>query len=545
MENLLARTHNPDVLTCIANLSNDEVFTPPEMASAMLDMVAEAWAADHGGENLWANPDVTFLDPFTKTGVFLREITRRLVEGLEAQIPDLQERVNHVLTKQVYGIAITELTALMARRSLYCSKRANGEHSICTSFGTPDGNIWFERTEHTWTGGTRETRVDPLTGDEIFVYTNRKCSYCGAGENDYGRGEDLETHAYAFIHTDNIKQRINDIFGASMHFDIVIGNPPYQLSDGGGGGGASAIPIYNLFAEAAFDLEPKYAVMVTPSRWFSGGKGLDSFRARMLSERHLRELVDFPQLYDVFPGVKIRGGVSYWLWDGNHCGDCIVRTIVNKQLVSEPTSRDISRYDVFVRDNRAESILEKTYQGAGLAEECNALSSMVLPRRPFGLESNVRLSEKPVSSEPVLIYANQRTGFLGRKDITTRSDLIDRWKVISVKAHGTSGKEDLVILGRPTIAEPGSACTETYLVIGDFDSEIQANSLSSYLQTRFVRFLASLRKISQNITRDTYRFVPIEAWDRTWTDGELYAKYGLTDEEIAFIESIVCPMEDE
>ena len=109
----------------------------------------------------------------------------------------------------------------------------------------------------------------------------------------------------------------------------------------------------------------------------------------------------------------------------------------------------------------------------------------------------------------------------------------------------TSGKEDLVILGRPTIAEPGSACTETYLVIGDFDSEIQANSLSSYLQTRFVRFLASLRKISQNITRDTYRFVPIEAWDRTWTDGELYAKYGLTDEEIAFIESIVCPMEDE
>lgn len=545
MEGLLGRAHNPDVLTCIVNLSNDEVFTPPEMASAMLDMVAEAWAADHGGENLWANPDATFLDPFTKTGVFLREITRRLVEGLEARIPDLQERVNHVLTKQVYGIAITELTALMARRSLYCSKRANSEHSICTAFDTPDGNIWFERTKHTWTGGTRESRIDPITGDKIFVYTNRECSFCNAKEKNYGRGEELETHAYAFIHTDNIKQRIDEIFGAAMHFDIVIGNPPYQLSDGGGGGRASATPIYNLFAEAAFDLEPKYAVMVTPSRWFSGGKGLDSFRARMLSERHLRELVDFPQLYDVFPGVKIRGGVSYWLWDGNHCGDCVVRTIVNKQLVSEPTSRDISRYDVFVRDNRAESILEKTYQGAGLAEECNALSSMVLPRRPFGLESNVRLSEKPVSSEPVLIYAYQRTGFLGRKDITTRSDLIDRWKVISVKAHGTSGKEDLVILGRPTIAEPGSACTETYLVIGDFDSEIQANSLSSYLQTRFVRFLASLRKISQNITRDTYRFVPIEAWDRIWSDEELYAKYGLTDEEIAFIESIVRPMEDE
>ena len=222
MEGLLGRAHNPDVLTCIANLSNDEVFTPPEMASAMLDMVAEAWAADHGGENLWANPDVTFLDPFTKTGVFLREITRRLVEGLEAQIPDLQERVNHVLTKQVYGIAITELTALMARRSLYCSKRANSEHSICTAFDTPDGNIWFERTEHTWTGGTRESRIDPITGDKIFVYTNRKCPYCGAGEKEYGRGEGLETHAYAFIHTDDIKQRINEIFGAAMHFDISL-----------------------------------------------------------------------------------------------------------------------------------------------------------------------------------------------------------------------------------------------------------------------------------------------------------------------------------
>ena len=226
METLLAPAHNPDVLTCIANLSNDEVFTPPEIASAMIDMVAEAWAKDHDGENLWANPNVTFLDPFTKTGVFLREITRRLVEGLEAQIPDLQERVNHVLTKQVFGIAITELTALMARRSLYCSKRANSEHSICTAFDTPDGNIWFERTEHTWTDGTRESRVDPLSGDEIFIYTNRKCSYCGASESDYGRGEDLETHAYVFIHTDDIKQRVNEIFGADMHFDIVIGNPP-------------------------------------------------------------------------------------------------------------------------------------------------------------------------------------------------------------------------------------------------------------------------------------------------------------------------------
>lgn len=320
MENLLARTHNPDVLTCIANLSNDEVFTPPEMVNAMLDMVAEAWAADHGGENLWANPDVTFLDPFTKTGVFLREITRRLVEGLEAQIPDLQERVNHVLTKQVYGIAITALTALMARRSVYCSKRADSEHSICTGFDTPDGNIWFERIEHTWTGGTRESRVDPLTGDEIFIYTGRKCSYCGARENDFRRGDDLETHAYAFIHTDDIKQRINEIFGAAMHFDIVIGNPPYQLSDGGFG--KSAAPIYHEFVEQAKALDPRYLTMIIPSRWFSGGKGLDDFRDAMLNDDRLRSITDYLNASDVFAGIGLKGGVCYFLWNHDNRGEC-------------------------------------------------------------------------------------------------------------------------------------------------------------------------------------------------------------------------------
>jgi site-specific DNA-methyltransferase (adenine-specific) len=203
------RGRNPDVLTCIANLSNDEVFTPPEFANRMLDTLAEAWAADHNGATLWADTKVKFLDPCTKSGVFLREITKRLTKGLAEEIPSLDERVNHILTKQVFGIGITYLTSLLARRSVYCSKHAKSKHSIAIGFTSDEGNIWFERTEHSWTKGN--------------------CAYCGANQGSYDRGDGLETHAYAFIHADDTKARLAEIFGGDMQFDVIIGNPPYQL----------------------------------------------------------------------------------------------------------------------------------------------------------------------------------------------------------------------------------------------------------------------------------------------------------------------------
>jgi site-specific DNA-methyltransferase (adenine-specific) len=221
------RARNPDVLTCIANLSNDEVFTPPEFANRMLDSLAEAWAANHKGANLWANKTVKFLDPFTKSGVFLREITTRLTTGLESEIPDLEKRVNHILTNQVYGIAITHLTSLLARRSVYCSKHAKGEHSIANGFASDDGNIWFQRMEHTW-------------GDT-------KCEFCGAPRVILDRDTGQENYAYAFIHTNNIKTRLAEIFRESMQFDVIIGNPPYQMK--GGAGGSSDSSIYHLFVE--------------------------------------------------------------------------------------------------------------------------------------------------------------------------------------------------------------------------------------------------------------------------------------------------------
>ena len=282
------RGRNPDILTCIANLSNDEVFTPPEFANRMLDTLAEAWAANNGGADLWADNSVRFLDPCTKSGVFLREITSRLTKRLAAQIPDLEERVDHILTKQVFGIGTTRLTSLLARRSLYCSKQANGPHSIARGFTSEGGHIWFERTEHSWRDG--------------------RCKFCGASQKTLDRGEGLETHAYAFIHTDDIQAQIDEMFGGNMQFDVIIGNPPYQLDDGGYG--TSAAPIYQLFVEKALEVDPRYAVFVTPSRWMAGGKGLDKYRERMLSDRRMRTIVDYPKLYEGFPGVKIRGGIS-------------------------------------------------------------------------------------------------------------------------------------------------------------------------------------------------------------------------------------------
>ena len=330
------RGRNPDVLTCIANLSNDEVFTPPEFANAMLDNLAEAWAGSHGGASIWADRNVTFLDPVTKTGVFLREITRRLVEGLEHELPDLAERVDHVLTRQLYGIGITELTSLLARRSVYCSKDASGSHSVARSFGDAAGNIWFERVEHAWVDG--------------------KCRYCGSSRAALDRGESFETHAYAFIHTDDLRRRIAEMFGGDMQFDVIIGNPPYQLDDGGYG--TSAAPIYHRFVERAIDLHPRFAVFVTPSRWMAGGKGLDTYRQRMLADRRMWRIVDYPKLYEGFPGVKIRGGISYFVWDRDHDGPCEIQTIWDGEPTGPTVARYLDSYDVLVRRNEAVSILE-------------------------------------------------------------------------------------------------------------------------------------------------------------------------------------------
>lgn len=324
-----------------------------------------------------------------------------------------------------------------------------------------------------------------------------------------------------------------------MQFDVIIGNPPYQLTDGGGGGGASATPIYNLFVENAFALDPRFAVMITPSRWFSGGKGLDSFRDRMLRDHHLVKLIDHPRLYDVFPGVKIRGGVSYWLWNRDHDGPCEVVTKVGADVIGEPVSRMLDAYDVLVRRNEGVRILDKVASYRVNAKPEPRLGDEVSARKPFGL-TNQRGSSSPAGiSDPVLIYGNQVKTYMERSAITSNRNWVDAWKVLLVKAHGTSGREDVTILGEPVVAGPGTACTETYLVIGVCQAEEEARNLAAFMKTRFVRFLVSLRKITQNITRDSYSFVPRLPMDRAWTDQLLYERYGIDAAEIAFIESLI------
>ncbi|MCG7415007.1 Eco57I restriction-modification methylase domain-containing protein [Microbacterium aurum] len=513
------RGHNPDVLTCIANLSNDEVFTPPELANQMLDTVANAWAVAHDGAVIWENPDVTFLDPFTKSGVFLREITRRLTEGLAEWEPDLEKRVDHILTRQVYGIGITQLTALLARRSVYCSKEATGEHSIAKSFDRHWGNIWFERTEHTWAGD--------------------RCAYCGAAKAGYERGDALESHAYAFIHTTNPRALLATMFGADVQFDVIIGNPPYQLDDGGFG--TSAAPIYHLFVEAALTLDPRFAVFVTPSRWMAGGKGLDAYRHQMLSDHRVRELTDFPRLYDAFPGVKIRGGVSFFLWERDYNGPCTVRTIWDGQLLGVPVARFLDQFDVLVRRNEAVPILVKVRAAAE-----RTLDARVSSRKPFGLATNYRGKTSTVGMrEPVRLYANQRLDWIERSDLPANAAWVDDWKVLMTRVQGTSAAVETKFLSIPIVAEPGTACTETYLVAGRFGSEGEAARYARYLRTRFVRFLVSLRKPSQDAARGVYAFVPDLPIDEEWTDEKLYARYGLTEDEIAFIESQVAAHDDE
>jgi site-specific DNA-methyltransferase (adenine-specific) len=508
------RGRNPDVLTCIANLSNDEVFTPPEFANRMLDTLAAAWAANHNGANIWADKSVKFLDPCTKSGVFLREITSRLTKGLADEILNLEQRVNHILTKQVFGIGITHLTSLLARRSLYCSKYANGEHSIANGFKSDAGNIWFERTEHTWADG--------------------KCKYCGASQKTFERGEELETHAYAFIHTGDVKAKMAELFGGDMQFDVIIGNPPYQLDDGGFG--ASASPIYHKFVEQAKALEPRFLTMVIPSRWFGGGKGLGEFRATMLADTRIRKLVDYENARDAFPGIDLAGGVCYFLWDRDAPGSCEVTNVAG-DTPPIVTERPLNEFPSFVRHSAAVPIIRKV-----LAKHEPRMNQQVSSRKPFGLATNAR----PEKSGELTLRWEKGEGPFPRKKIQVGLELIDKWKVIisyvGYDHAGNPGKDGRRrVFSKIDILPPGAICTETYLVAGAYESKKKAINLVAYMKTRFFRFLVAQFMYSHHLTRSAYDFVPVLDMNLEWTDEALAKRYGLTNGEIDFICSKIRP----
>ena len=502
-----AAAYNPDVLSCLASLSNDEVFTPPEVANAMLDLLPQ---------KIFKDPNAKFLDPACKSGVFLREIAKRLLIGLEQKIPNLQERVNHIFTKQLYAISITELTSFLSRRSVYCSKDANSKYSV-TRFKQNCGNIFYTPTKHLWIDG--------------------KCLSCGASQSEYGdeAREGLESHAYQFIH-DAIPGEIRD-----MKFDVIIGNPPYQMGDGGNA--ASSKPIYHFFVRQAKKLNPRYLTMIMPARWYAGGKGLDEFRNEILSEKHIKYLVDYNDSSDCFPGVNVAGGICYFLYQKDYIGDCFVQNIRKNEVVSEELRR-LNEFNVFVRDNFAINIIRKIKRITN-----DSLESLVFSRNAFDLASNTRGNTKKQTNDDLLMFSSNGNFFINKNNITDKNKVLEKYKVIITYAMsggnrpGSDGKYQ--IISSLQILKPKEVCTETYLILAAFDNSTEAENMCSYIKTKFSRFLLLQSLSSIHITKTTFTFVPMQDFSKPWTDQELYKKYNLSQEEIDFIESMIRPMPEE
>ena len=512
---MIKQEHNPDVLNCLANLSSDEVFTSPKIVNHMLDMLPQ---------ELFSSPETTFLDPCTKSGVFLREIAKRLLVGLEDKIHDLQERINHIFTKQLFGIAITRLTSLLSRRSLYCSKFASGKYSICTDFKNNDGNIKFHNIKHTWN-------------------EDLKCKFCGVSQSSetYSR-KDMEVHAYEFIHTDNLKELFN------MKFDVIIGNPPYQLNDGGGTGD-SAKPIYQLFVTQAKKMKPRFLSLIIPSRWMKGGKGLNSFRNEMMHDTHIKNLIDYADAKQCFSGITLDGGVCYFLWDSLYNGKVNYTYIAldgyidnSVRLLNNPIT------DTIIRDSRQISIIEKVNSD-------NKFSNIVSTRNPYGF--NADLFNKPENYNNILqtnpfknnvkIYgvkgkkggAKRVIGYIPQESLTKNLSDLNKFKLLFSKAYMTTSTTPPEII----FAKPNEICTETFLQIGPFNTENETLNCLSYIHTKFFRALLFFNRSSLNISVETFNLIPMQDFSKTWTDEELYKKYKLTKEEIDFIESMIRPME--
>ena len=498
---LFTNVYKPDVLSCLADLSNDEVFTPPDVANKMLDMLPQ---------ELFRDPNTRFLDPACKSGVFLREIAKRLIAGLADKIPNLQDRCDWIFKNQLYGIAITELTSLLSRRSVYCSKYPNSPFSI-TKFDDVEGNIIFHKIKHTW--------------------KNKKCIYCGTAENgdlnDIAR-EGMESHAYEFIHT----LHPEDIF--KMKFDVIISNPPYQLNDGGNG--VSASPIYQYFVENAKKLNPRYLTMIVPSRWFAGGKGLDKFRKEMLNDRHLVRIVDYINAKDCFPQNSISGGVNYFLWDRDHERDCEFTTVIGEHENTQ--TRKLNEFPVFVRYNAAIDMIH-----AIMATDFTPLSTIVSSRNPFGLPTSARGVEKKKVGMLTLVSSKGR-GYIPSSEVLSNKNIIDKYKImvsrITYEHAGEPDKEGMFkVLSRVEILKPGEVCTDSYLIIGPFDTACEAENCADYLKSKFVRFLVSQTLSSINLSKDKFGLIPMQDFSNPVDISLLYEKYNFTKEDVGFIDSLI------
>lgn len=518
--------HVPDVLETLAQLPNDDVYTPPKVVTAMLDILPE---------HVWSEPQYTWLDPATKSGIYLREVFKRLMVGLAEWEPDGRVRREHILKNMLHGAATTQINGEIARRTLYQTKNATGTEvkdpaltELVVPFDSPDGNIPFVETEHS------------------LDKAGKFCTVCRAPAKLVR--ERRENFAYSFIHGTYPTKEVADV-----RFDVIVGNPPYQIGmdDGKGNRTANITPLYNLFVEKAIAMNPRYLVMITPSRWFAGGKGLDGYRDKMISDRRLRVLVDHPKIFDVFPHAKIRGGVSYFLWDREYEGDCEFSTRIDGRLISA-TGRDLrDGRGVLVRDNFAAAIVKKISSDP-FSE--GSLADLVSASDPFGqgIKTNYRgkpgypLADAPFEDSIPLVFAT-KVGYTSPGALERHAEWVADWKVLIPMASSGDTAQDAngrivdVVLGEPIALAPGSACTQSYLVAGRFGTREETENYAHYLATKFVRFLVLQRKISQHVTPDRFAFVPSVDFTRRWTDEDLYEQYSLTQEQIDYIETSIKP----
>lgn len=511
---IFSNLYKPDVLSCLADLSNDEIMTPPNMANKLLDLLPQ---------ELFRDPNIKFLDPACKSGVLLREIAKRLIAGLADKIPDLQERCDWIFNNQLYGIAITELTSLLSRRSVYCSKYPNSPFSI-TKFENAQGNIIYHKIKHTWKDG--------------------RCIYCGISKdnalNDINR-EGMESHAYEFIHTLHPEEVFN------MKFDVIISNPPYQLNDGGSGRGISAKPIYNLFVNQALKLNPRYMTMIIPSRWFAGGKGLDQFRTQMLQDKHIRKLVDFANSADCFPGIDIAGGVNYFLWDRSYQGPCEVTSMRGDEGVT--LIRNLDEYDIFIRNNLSLRLIQRISSTNDIK-----MDTKVYSRNVFGIVSSEKGVEAKDSEHTLRLLHSQKGnsvafGYISKSAIIKNIDLIGKYKVIIGKVvprNGEVGVDPKIgyrAITTVRVLGPNDVFTESYLLLSAFDTKTEAENFAEYMTLKMPRFLLHETYSSMNITKSNFRFVPFPDCSVKWTDDMLFEKYHCDEKEKEMISSIIRPLE--
>ncbi|MCQ2753053.1 MAG: Eco57I restriction-modification methylase domain-containing protein [Bacilli bacterium] len=549
---------NFDILETITNVGNDEVFTPRKTCDMILDSLPD---------EVWHNPNYKWLNPATKNGVFEREIAIRLDEGLKNIIKDTEKRRKHILQNMIFAIGQTKFTSNVARRTLYYCSQANRK---CDGIKAEDGHYvngyaigngsWFKDEE-----GNIKT---PCTDHEISPKT-KKCIYCNMSKDSkYMDANQLEKYAYEFIHINHLilNKHLQKRFfkgDKNMKFDVIIGNPPYQLSDGGAQ--SSARPIYHLFVNQAIALNPKYISMIIPSRWMIGGKGLDEFREFMINNKQFKLLHDFVNPKICFPNNDIKGGVCYFLWDRDYSGECDI------SLHTQSGIRKSRRYlkekgmDIYVRDDVLIEIMKKV-----VARKEKTLDTIVSASKPYGFRAETMVSASkfglPEFSENKIKNGYEIFG-LGDKmkrtwkylpknyPLPKKSPCLNKYKVFIAEAYGCGAIGEVPstpVLSTPVLSTPGQLCTETFLEIGPFEQPHEAENLIKYIKTKFFRALVGIQKQTQHTTQKVYRFVPILNFannkDINWNNSisdinkQLYKKYNLTKKEIDYIEENIQEM---